>query len=111
MTHAKKVIRAKVGLLEVAKQLRQRKPLSMGCTQVFKALRRLLGFGIEAPDIEPREGHLNAVDDGSLLARSERRLASSPCLAVLPLSAQPAEKGAFQARGVEPVGFGAVVLP
>ena len=96
--------------------------LALGRAQVFQALRRLLELWIEVADAKPRQGRLDAVDDRGLLANEGLALAVGPLgiflregrdrshLAVLPLAAQPAEKGAFELLGVEPVGLGAPVL-
>ena len=94
-----------------------------GVRSVLQALRRLLELRIEVADAEPRQGRLDAVDDSGLLANEGLALAVGALgiflcegrdrshLAVLPLAAQPAEKGAFELLGVEPVGLGAPVLP
>src|SRR5262249_1108488 len=91
--------------------------------QVFEPLWRLLELRIESADTEPRQGCLNAVDDRGLLSDEHLPLAVGALgillgkrwdrrhLAVLPLAAQPAEKGAFQARGVHPVRLRTAVLP
>src|SRR5215471_3177052 len=63
---------------EVALQLRERigwDRLALGRAQMFQALRRLLELGIEAADAEPRQGRLDAVDDGGLLANEGLALA------------------------------------
>jgi hypothetical protein len=66
---------------------------------------------------------LYGVDDTTLLANEALALAAGSLgvllcegrdrrhLAVVPLAAQPAEKGAFQLLGVEPVGLGSTALP
>ena len=48
---------------------------ALGGVQVFQALRRLLELGIEVADAEPRQGRLDAVDDGGLLANEGLALA------------------------------------
>src|SRR5262245_3680434 len=84
--------------------------------------RRLLERGIEAADAEPCQGRLDAVDDRGVLANEGLALAVGTLgiflregrdrghLAVVPLAAQPAEEGALELLGVEPVGLGAPVL-
>jgi len=66
---------------------------------------------------------LYGVDDTTLLANEALALAAGSLgvllcegrdrrhLAVVPLAAQPAEKGAFQLLGIEPVGLGPAALP
>ena len=112
--------------LEVAAQFGERvgrDRLALGRAHVFQALRRLLELGIEAADAEPRQGRLDAVGDGGLLANEGLALTVGALgillrkgrdrahLAVLPLATQPAEEGAFELFGVEAVGLGAPVLP
>src|SRR5262245_12181860 len=89
---------------------------------MLQALRRLLELGIEVADTEPRQGRLDAIEDGSVLANkgltlAVRALGIFLCegrdrahLAVHPLATQPAEKGAFELLGVEPVGLSTPVL-
>jgi CubicO group peptidase (beta-lactamase class C family) len=78
---------------------------------------------IEAADAEPRQGRLDAVDDRGVLANKGlpfpvgalrillREGADSGHLAVVPLAAQPAEKGALELLGIETAGgsFNAVL--
>src|SRR5262249_39930770 len=96
--------------------------LTFGRAQVFQALRSLLELGIEVADAEPRQGRLDAVDGGGLLANEGLALAVGALgvllcdsrnrthLAVVSLAAHPAEEGAFELFGVEAVGLGAPVL-
>src|SRR5215510_4873087 len=112
--------------LEVAHQFSQRirrDRLALGGAHVFEPLWRLLELRIEIADTEPRQGCLNAVDDRGLLSNEHLPLAVGALgillrkrwnrchLAVLPLAAQPTEKGAFQALGVQSVGLRTSVLP
>src|SRR5262249_39431187 len=100
-----------------------RNGLALGRAQLFEALRRLLKLGIEVANAEARQRGLDAVDDRGLLANEGLALAvgafvillregrDGSHLAVVPLAAQPAQKGALELLGVEPVGLGAPVLP
>src|SRR5260370_30441744 len=111
--------------LHVATQLSQRVGrywLVLGRAQIFKAAGGLLQLGIEAADAEPDQGCFHSVDNPSLLSDETLALAVGPLgifvparrdrhhLAVITLAAQPAEKGAFEQFGVEPVGLGTSVL-
>src|SRR5262245_12196260 len=90
---------------------------------MFEAVRRRLELGIEAANTEARQGRLNAVDDRGVLANEGLALAVGTLgilicegrnrahLAVAPLAAQPAKKGALEQLRVKPVGLGAPVLP
>src|SRR5215475_12166897 len=76
--------------------------------QLFKAVRRLLELGIEVANAEARQRRLDAVDDGGVLANEGVALAVGALgillregrdgghLAVVPLAAQPAQKGALE---------------
>src|SRR5262245_1006892 len=89
---------------------------------MLQALRRLLELGIEVADTEPRQGRLDAIDDGSVLANkgltlAVRALGIFVCegwaraqLAVHRVATQPTEEGAFELLGLEPVGLGTPVL-
>ena len=84
---------------------------------------RILELRINAADPEPRQGRLDAVDDGGLLANERLALALGALgillcrgrdrahFAVVPLAAQPAEERALELLGIEAVGLGAPVLP
>ncbi len=77
---------------------------------------------MEAADPEPGEHRLDAVDVPRLLADQGLPLAvRPPCVLLLErrdrrhgamalLATQPAEKGAHQLFGVEPIGLGAAML-
>src|SRR6516162_1159583 len=90
--------------------------------QIFKPPGGLLQLGIEAADTEPDQRCFHSVDNPSLFFDAALTLAVGPLgifvlarrdrhhLAVITLAAQPAEKGAFEQLGVEPVGLGASVL-
>ena len=96
--------------------------LALGRAQAFKAFGRFLQLGIEAADAEPGQCCFHSVDDPTLLSDEALALAVGPLgiflldrrdrhhLAVITLAAQPAEKGAFEQLGVEPVGLGAPVF-
>ena len=109
----------------VATELSQgvgRDRLALGRAQSFEAFGGLLQLGIEAADAEPDQRGLHPVDDPALLSDEALALAVGPLgifvldsrdrhhLAVIALAAQPAEKGAFEQFGVEPVGLGAAVF-
>jgi hypothetical protein len=91
--------------------------LALRRAQVFQALRRLLELWIEVADPEPGQGRLDAVDDGGVLANEGfaltvralgvllREGGDGGHLAVVALTAQPAEKGALELLGIEPVGL------
>jgi hypothetical protein len=97
--------------------------VSSSGVRALQEFRRLLKLRIEVADAEPRQCRLDAVDDGGVLANKGLALAVGAfgiflCegrdrahLAVDRLAAQPAQKGAFELLGVEPVGLGAAVLP
>ena len=96
--------------------------VSSSGVRALQEFRRLLKLRIEVADAEPRQCRLDAVDDGGVLANKGLALAVGAfgiflCegrdrahLAVDRLAAQPAQKGAFELLGVEPVGLGAAVL-
>src|SRR5262249_47072325 len=96
--------------------------LALGRAQVFQALRCLLEFGIEAADAEPRQGRLDTVEYAGVLANEDLAFGVGTLgilldegrdrthLAVVPLAAQPTEKRALQALGIEAAGLGAPVL-
>src|ERR1019366_2816365 len=109
----------------VATQLSQgvgRDRLALGGEQALKAFGGLLQLGIEAADAEPDQRCFHSVDDPTLLSDEALVLTVRPLgilvlgcrdrhhLAVITLAAQPAEKGAFEQLGVEPIGLGAPVL-
>src|SRR5262249_37413202 len=111
--------------LDIALQFGERvgrNGLALGCAQMLQPLRRLLELGIEAANAKPRQVGLDAVDDSSVLANEGVALAAGASgiflreagdrahLAVVPLAAQPAQKGALEQLRVEPVGLGAPVL-
>src|SRR5262249_59985079 len=89
---------------------------------MLQALRCFLEFGIEATDAEPRQGRLDAVDDGGVLANENFALAVGTFgvlfgegrdrahLAVVALAAEPTEKAAVELFGIEAIGLGASVL-
>src|SRR5262249_399904 len=96
--------------------------LPLGGAQNLQATRGLLQLGIEAADAKPDQRCFHSVDNPSLFFDEALALAAGPLgifvlarrdrhhLAVITLAAQPAEKGAFEQLGVEPVGLGASVL-
>src|ERR1700676_2319038 len=96
--------------------------LVLGHAQIFKSPGGLLQLGIEAADAESDQGCFHSVDNPSLLSDETLALAVGPLgifvlgrrdrhhLAVITFAAQPAEKGAFEQLGVEPVGLGTPVL-
>src|SRR5215467_10321179 len=100
-----------------------RNGFAFGGADVYQALRSLLQLGVEIADAEPCQGRLHAIDDASSLANESlvltvgsfgillRKRRNGSHLAVIPLAAQPAEKGAFQAADIEPIGLGTPVLP
>src|SRR5216684_783563 len=109
----------------VATQLSQgvgRDRLALGGAQALKAFGGLLQLGIEAADAEPDQRCFHSVDDPTLLSDEALVLAVGPLgifvlgcrdrhhLAVITLTAQPAEKRAFEQLGVEPIGLGTPVL-
>src|SRR6266852_3139051 len=111
--------------IHVATQLSQRvgrDRLAFGRVQAFKAFGGLLQLGIESTDAEPDQRRLHSIDDPTLLSDEALALAVGPLgifildsrdrdhLAVITLAPEPAEKGAFEQLGVEPIGLGAPVL-
>src|SRR5262249_39009479 len=111
--------------LQVALQLGQRVGrdwLVLGRAQGLQAFSGRLQFRVEPADAETCQGRFDAVDNAAYLANKALVLAAGPLgillrerrdhrhLAVVPLPAQPAEKGALEELGIEPVGLGAPVL-
>src|SRR6187402_3702812 len=96
--------------------------LALRRTQTVKALGGPFQLGIESADAEPNQRCLHSVDDPTSLSDEAVMLAVGPLgilvlhcrdldhLAVITLTAQPAEKGAFEQLSVETVSLGAPML-
>src|ERR1700704_4725981 len=111
--------------LHVATQLSQcvgRDWLALRRVQAVKARGGPFQLRIEAADAEPNQRCLHSVDDPASLSDEAVMLAVGPLgilvlhcrdldhLAVITLTAQPTEKGAFEQLGVEAIGLGAPVF-
>src|SRR6516225_4277153 len=91
--------------------------LSLRRAQPLELLRGCAQGRLEAADAEPCERALNSVANARALADEVLALAARPLgvfllqardrrhAAVLPLAAQPAEKGSFQQCRIEPIGL------
>ena len=96
--------------------------LALGRAQTCKEFGGFLQFGIEAADAQPDQRCFDSVDDPTLLSDQALALPVGPLaifvcecwdrdhLAVIALAAQPAQKGAFEQLGVEPIGLGAPAI-